>query len=146
MVSTHAPNLEIHVVKEDVVVAESNGSRALNSSIRYNTTYDGMRWIALSDGRNGRREVLLIMFVEWLLIVLLTYYLNQVVSSSGVRTKPFIFLQNLRKKQWASLRKKQSFQRQGFKLFVQIEKADVPPQAKDFSVCMAHHEVEIAAG
>ncbi|KAL5724971.1 Phospholipid-transporting ATPase abca7 [Ranunculus cassubicifolius] len=96
------------------------------SFIGYSMNFDGMHWKDLSDGRNGMKEVLIIMFVEWLLILPLAYYVDQVASSgSGVRKSPLFFLQNLRKKQLPSLQKKLSFQRQGSKVFVQMEKADV---------------------
>ncbi|PIA27921.1 hypothetical protein AQUCO_07400037v1 [Aquilegia coerulea] len=87
---------------------------------------DGMRWKNLSDGKNGMRTILIIMFVEWLLVLPVAYYLDQVVSSgSGVKKSPLFFLQNLKKKHLPVLQQKLSFRRQTSKVFVQMEKPDV---------------------
>ncbi|RZC16975.1 ABC transporter A family member 7 isoform B [Glycine soja] len=83
---------------------------------------DGMRWSDLSDSTNGMKEVLIIMFVEWLLVLLFAYYIDQVLSS-GCRKSP-LFLKRFQKKPHSSFRKP-SIQRQKSKVFVQIEKPDV---------------------
>ncbi|KAK7411461.1 hypothetical protein VNO78_02894 [Psophocarpus tetragonolobus] len=84
---------------------------------------DGMRWGDLNDSTNGMKEVLIIMFVEWLLVLLLAYYLDQVLSS-GSRKSPLFFLKRFQKKPHSSFRKP-SIQRQKSKVLVQIEKPDV---------------------
>ena len=84
---------------------------------------DGMRWSDLSDSTNGMKEVLIIMFVEWLLVLLFAYYIDQVLSS-GSRKSPLFFLKRFQKKPHSSFRKP-SIQRQKSKVFVQIEKPDV---------------------
>ncbi|XAR60348.1 hypothetical protein NMG60_11033680 [Bertholletia excelsa] len=38
---------------------------------------DGMRWSNLSDSSNGMKEVLIIMFVEWLVVLFIAYYIDQ---------------------------------------------------------------------
>ncbi|KAG5019798.1 hypothetical protein JHK87_015653 [Glycine soja] len=84
---------------------------------------DGMRWSDLSDSTNGMKEVLIIMFVEWLLVLLFAYYIDQVLSS-GSRKSPLFFLKRFQKKPHSSFRTP-SIQRQKSKVFVQIEKPDV---------------------
>ncbi|KAJ9677375.1 hypothetical protein PVL29_022384 [Vitis rotundifolia] len=87
---------------------------------------DGMRWGDLSDSTNGMRDVLIIMFVEWLIVLFVAYYIDQVVSSgNGVKRSPLFFLQNFLKKKPMSSFRKPSLKRQGSKVFVQMEKADV---------------------
>ncbi|KAK2981524.1 hypothetical protein RJ640_000095 [Escallonia rubra] len=86
---------------------------------------DGMRWGDLSDSTNGMKEVLIIISVEWLVVLFVAYYVDQVVSSgSGVGRSPFFFLQYFRKKPLSSFRKP-SLRRQGSKVYIQMEKPDV---------------------
>ncbi|KAI9174942.1 hypothetical protein LWI28_025084 [Acer negundo] len=83
---------------------------------------DGMRWANLSDSGNGMREVLIIMAVEWLLVLFVAYYMDQIVSSGGV-IGPLFFLQKFRKKS-PSFRRP-NLRRQGSKVLVQMDKPDV---------------------
>ncbi|KAK7317243.1 hypothetical protein RJT34_01302 [Clitoria ternatea] len=83
----------------------------------------GMRWGDLSGSTNGMREVLIIIFVEWILVLCFAYYIDQVLSS-GRGKSPLFFLKGFQKKPPSSFRKP-SLQRQGSKVFVQIEKPDV---------------------
>ncbi|KAK4350510.1 hypothetical protein RND71_029823 [Anisodus tanguticus] len=82
---------------------------------------DGMRWKDLSDEKNGMKEVLIIMLVQWLVLLFLAYYIDQIASSGK---DPLFFLLNSRKKPSHSIRKLGSG-RQGSKVFVQMEKPDV---------------------
>ncbi|CAJ1975258.1 unnamed protein product [Sphenostylis stenocarpa] len=84
---------------------------------------NGMRWGDLSDSTNGMKEVLIIMFVEWLLVLVFAYYIDQVLSS-GSRKSPLFFLKGFQKKPHSSFRKP-SIQRQKSKVFVEMEKPDV---------------------
>ncbi|PON57305.1 ABC transporter A, ABCA [Parasponia andersonii] len=84
---------------------------------------DGMHWGDLSDSKNGMREVMIIMVVEWLMVLFVAYYVDQILSS-GSRKSPLFFLQSFRKKKGSSFRAP-SLQRQGSKVFVQMEKPDV---------------------
>ncbi|XP_057952302.1 ABC transporter A family member 7-like isoform X2 [Malania oleifera] len=85
----------------------------------------GMHWGDLGDSKNGMKEILIIMFVEWLVVLFVAYYTDQVLSpGSGVRRGPLFFLQNFRKKPFSSFRKP-SLQRHGSKVHVHMEKADV---------------------
>ncbi|XAR50076.1 Sulfate-transporting ATPase [Bertholletia excelsa] len=88
---------------------------------------DGMRWSNLSDSSNGMKEVLIIMFVEWLVVLFIAYYMDQVVASgSGVGRSPLFFLKKLRKKPLSSASiRKPIFERQGSNVLVQMDKPDV---------------------
>lgn len=57
----------------------------------------GMNWRDLNDGVNGMKEVLLIMIIEWLVVLLVAYYAEKVLSSGSGRN-PLIFLNKLWKK------------------------------------------------
>lgn len=82
---------------------------------------DGMRWNDLSDSSSGMWEILVIMSVEWLLVLLVAFYVDKVVQSGK---GPLFFLKNFQKKPLSSFRKP-SMQRQGSKVFVQMDKPDV---------------------
>ncbi|OIS97179.1 PREDICTED: ABC transporter A family member 7-like isoform X2 [Nicotiana attenuata] len=94
------------------------------SQYAFNGNYmgtDGMRWNDLSDGKNGMKEVLIIMLVQWLVLLFLSYYVDQIASSGK---DPLFFLWNSRKNPSPSFRK-HSLLRQGSKVFVRMEKPDV---------------------
>jgi hypothetical protein len=84
---------------------------------------DGMQWKDLRDGVNGMKEVLIIMFAEWIVVLFVAYYIDQVLST-GSGKNPLFFLKGFQKKSFPSL-KKPSIQRQGSKVFAQMEKPDV---------------------
>ncbi|KAJ8771888.1 hypothetical protein K2173_027065 [Erythroxylum novogranatense] len=83
----------------------------------------GMKWKNLNDHVNGMKDVLVIMFVEWLLVLFAAYYMDQ-VSSSGIGKNPLFFLHSFCNKK-SSFRRKSSLQRQGSKVFVNMDKPDV---------------------
>ncbi|KAK1298427.1 ABC transporter A family member 7 [Acorus calamus] len=86
----------------------------------------GMRWSDLSNSANGMREVLVIMFIEWLLLLPLAYYIDQLTSSGSVIQKdPLFFLHCFRKKKPSASFRKPSLQKHGSKVFVDMEKPDV---------------------
>ncbi|KAK9114191.1 hypothetical protein Syun_020988 [Stephania yunnanensis] len=86
---------------------------------------DGMRWKDLSDSANGMKEVLIIMSIEWLIVLPVAYYVDQVMSlGSGVRKRPLFFLQNFKQSRLPFFQRK-SFRRRDSKVFVQMEKLDV---------------------
>ncbi|MCH98432.1 ABC transporter A family member 7-like, partial [Trifolium medium] len=82
-----------------------------------------MRWGDLSDSTNGMKEVLIIMFVEWLLVLFFAYYVDQVLSTGSWKS-PLLFLKGFQKNPSSSFRKP-SIQRQGSKVFVTTEKPDI---------------------
>lgn len=83
---------------------------------------NGMRWSDLSASTNGMKVVLIIMVVEWVLVLFIAYYIDQVLST-GTR-RPLFSFKNFRKKRPSSSRKP-SLTRQGSKVFVDMEKPDV---------------------
>ncbi|KAK9104965.1 hypothetical protein Scep_021809 [Stephania cephalantha] len=86
---------------------------------------DGMRWKDLSDRANGMKEVLIIMSIEWLIVLPVAYYVDQVMSlGTGVRKRPLFFLQNFKQRRLPFFQRK-SLRRRGSKVFVQMEKLDV---------------------
>ncbi|CAN0901622.1 ABC transporter A family member 7 [Linum grandiflorum] len=81
----------------------------------------GMRWENLNDSGNGMKELFTIMTVEWIVVLFVAYYIDQVLSSGK---SPLFFFKNFGKKPSASLRMP-SLRRQGSKVFVNLEKPDV---------------------
>lgn len=58
----------------------------------------GMQWSNLNDESNGLKDVLVILFVEWVVFMLLTFYLDQVAATeSGINKHPLFFLNFKRK-------------------------------------------------
>ncbi|VVB04510.1 unnamed protein product [Arabis nemorensis] len=80
--------------------------------------HDGMKWKDFSD--SAMDEVFYIIIVEWFVALIAAYYIDK-VSSSG--KDPLFFLKNPFKKS-PSLRRP-SLQRQGSKVFVEMDKPDV---------------------
>lgn len=91
---------------------------------------DGMRWKDLSDSKNGMKDALIIIALEWLVVLVVAFYADQVVSSGR---SPLSFFQRQQKKLSASLRKLPSLQRQGSKVFVRMEKLDVEKEVNHLS-------------
>ncbi|XP_055830380.1 ABC transporter A family member 7-like [Solanum dulcamara] len=83
----------------------------------------GMFWEYLSNSNNGMREVLIIMSIEWVVFLLVSYYLDQVISSgSGNRRSLLFFLPNSQRKHLTSM-EKATFQ--SAESSVQIENDDI---------------------
>lgn len=81
----------------------------------------GMRWGDLTDSTNGMREVLIIMLVEWIVVLLVAYCIDKVLSSGSWKCALF-FLQRHDKKPPSQ---NPGFERQGSKVLVQTDKPDV---------------------
>ncbi|XP_068647444.1 ABC transporter A family member 7-like [Aristolochia californica] len=85
----------------------------------------GMRWRDLNDADNGIKEVLIIMFVEWMVLLPFAYYLDQVASlGSGIRKHPLFFLQYFGKKVPPAIQRT-GLERQDSKVCIEMEKPDV---------------------
>ncbi|CAL9048514.1 unnamed protein product [Musa banksii] len=82
----------------------------------------GMQWRDLNDRQNGMKDVLIIMFVEWLVFLPVAYYLDKVLG--GIRKDP-LFLLNYFQKKSRSSQRKPSLQRQGSEVLVKIYSTDV---------------------
>ncbi|XP_048138720.1 ABC transporter A family member 7-like isoform X2 [Rhodamnia argentea] len=83
----------------------------------------GMHWGDLSDSENEMKEVLIIMVVEWLVVLSVAYYIDQVTSSGSGKSPLFLF-ESFRKKHPSSF-ERPSLRRQGSKVLVQMEKPDI---------------------
>ncbi|KAF9667754.1 hypothetical protein SADUNF_Sadunf15G0056300 [Salix dunnii] len=84
---------------------------------------DGMKWGNLSASENGMSDVMIIMLLEWIALLFIAYYVDQVFSS-GSGKNPKYLLQKFRKKRPSSFRRP-SLGRQGSKVFVDMDKPDV---------------------
>ncbi|XP_060170110.1 ABC transporter A family member 7-like [Lycium barbarum] len=91
-----------------------------SSTGSYTGEKGGMTWKNLNDPGNGMKETIIIMFLEWAVVLLVAFYLDQ-INSSG--KSPLFFLRNSRKKQTVStmnlLEKKESG------LCLEMDKEDV---------------------
>lgn len=86
---------------------------------------NGMQWEDLKDNQNGMKDVLIIMTVEWLVLLLVAFYLDQVSSfSGGIRKKYLFFLQRFQKERSMSSRRP-SLRRDTSKVSVEMERPDV---------------------
>ncbi|KAL6181460.1 hypothetical protein ACLB2K_048115 [Fragaria x ananassa] len=87
----------------------------------------GMRWGDLRDSKSGMREILIIMFMEWFVLIFIAYNLDKVTSVSG--KGPLFLLQSCfgkKKKLPSSLRTRTpNAQGQGSTVSIQMDKPDV---------------------
>ncbi|KAJ4769649.1 Abc transporter a family member 7 [Rhynchospora pubera] len=87
----------------------------------------GMKWSDLSSSENGMRNVMIIMVLEWLVLLPLAFYLDQVSSlGGGIRKDPLFFFKFLKRKKLSksgSLQLTPSFNRQGSaKVVIDVDK------------------------
>ena len=88
----------------------------------------GMKWENIRDPENGLKQVLGIMLVEWILIMPLAYYLDQIIYSKEV-----YFLQILRKifqRAQGSLRRPSM--QMNSQVLDEVEKLDVSQEVSSF--------------
>ena len=81
----------------------------------------GMRWKDLTDSINGMREVLIIMLVEWIVVLLVAFWIDRGLST-GSWKHPLFFLQRRDKKPPSQ---NPGLERQGSEVLVQIDQPDV---------------------
>jgi hypothetical protein len=85
----------------------------------------GMTWRSLKDPLNGMRDVMIVMSVEWAVLLILAFYLDQTsLLGGGVRKNPFFCFRCLQKKCATSLHEP-SFVQQDSKVILDMEKSDV---------------------
>ncbi|KAL6599302.1 hypothetical protein ACP70R_045796 [Stipagrostis hirtigluma subsp. patula] len=90
----------------------------------------GMTWKSLKEPSNGMRDVLIIMSVEWALLLILTFYLDQAsLLGDGVRKNPSFCFRCLQKKYAPSLHEGTLVQ-QDSKVILNMEKSDVVQERK----------------
>lgn len=82
----------------------------------------GMKWRDLSDSENGLIEVLIIMFVEWLVLLPVAFYLDQILGGE-IRKDPLFFLDYFQKK--STLPTRPGLQEKGSKVFIEMDRPDV---------------------
>ncbi|KAL2935159.1 ABC transporter A family member 12 [Bienertia sinuspersici] len=84
----------------------------------------GMGWKNLSDPGNGLTTAMTIILVEWVVMLLLASYFDQVISSGdGKKKSPLFFLQCLKRNQ-------QNLQRNSSQLFPTNDSSDVAQERK----------------
>ncbi|KAG6529388.1 hypothetical protein ZIOFF_011586 [Zingiber officinale] len=84
----------------------------------------GMKWGDLSDSENGLLEVLIIMFVEWLVLLPVAFYLDQILGGE-VRKDPLFFLDYFHKKSTLPTTTRPGMQEKGSKVFIEMDRPDV---------------------
>ncbi|WCJ35970.1 ABC transporter A family member 7 [Euphorbia peplus] len=101
--------------------------RGLYELSQYASANDGMKWEHLEDTENGMKDVLKIMFAEWIVLGSVAYYMDK-VSSLGSEKDPLFFLRNFGKKS------ESSFQNPNLhgdgSTIVDVEKPDVSLERK----------------
>lgn len=91
----------------------------------------GMQWGDLTDSTNGMGEILIIMLFEWIVVLLIAYYIDQVLSSGK---HPLFFLQRHDKKTTSN---NLVLERQRSKVVVQIDKHDVREEVTLFVILLS---------
>ncbi|XP_062199155.1 ABC transporter A family member 7-like [Phragmites australis] len=90
----------------------------------------GMTWESLKEPINGMRDVLIIMSVEWALLLILAFYLDQAsLLGGGVRKNPLFCFRCVQKKRAPSLHEP-NFVHQDSKVTLDLEKPDVAQERK----------------
>ncbi|XP_021310476.1 ABC transporter A family member 7 isoform X3 [Sorghum bicolor] len=90
----------------------------------------GMTWRSLKDPLNGMHDVMIIMSVEWAVLLILAFYLDQAsLLGGGVRKNPFFCFRCLQKKHAPSLHEPSNAQ-QDSKVILDVEKSDVALERK----------------
>ncbi|CAM0946013.1 unnamed protein product [Alopecurus aequalis] len=85
----------------------------------------GMQWSDLSDTKNGMTSILTIMLLEWILFMLLSFYLDHFGSfPNGIR-KAVLLLHSHRAAKRSSAAQQQTMQIQEFKASVEMGRTDV---------------------
>lgn len=85
----------------------------------------GMTWESLKDPINGMRDVLILMSVEWAVLLILAFYLDQAsMLGGGIRRKPLSCFRGLEKKLTPSLREPSIVQKDS-NIILDMEKPDI---------------------
>ncbi|KAE9601962.1 putative sulfate-transporting ATPase [Lupinus albus] len=79
---------------------------------------DGLRWENINDSTNGMIQVLIIMFVEWIVVLYVAYYIDQGRS-------PLSFFKRSRKKPSSSIQTLGMGKQQGYNDMVHLENSDI---------------------
>ncbi|CAN4100427.1 unnamed protein product [Withania somnifera] len=83
----------------------------------------GIFWEYLSNSKNGMREVLIIMSIEWMVFLIVSYYLDQVISSGSGNRRSLLFFFPKYQRKHSTSSEKPSFQ--SAESSIQLENNDV---------------------
>ncbi|MCO5597007.1 hypothetical protein L7F22_051079 [Adiantum nelumboides] len=98
----------------------------------------GMHWSNLNDPQNGLKTVMGIMAVEWLLFLVIAYYLDQVVvSGSGLKKDPLFFLKGIHKNKKGSKRTS-SFKVANSQVKIDLQKQDISQERESVEKALSH--------
>ncbi|CAL5023198.1 unnamed protein product [Urochloa decumbens] len=90
----------------------------------YHTDFSGIHWGDLSDSKNGMKDILIIMAVEWATFLLLTFFLDEFGTlRNGIRKAVSVCRPNVDESSQAS--QKQTIQLQEFEYSVEMDRTDV---------------------
>ena len=82
----------------------------------------GMRWTDLSDPDNGTKDAMLIMLAEWLVLLPVAYYMNQI--GTGTRNDSLNFLTHFHKSKFQYYHKSNNND-EGLNVSINMDKTDV---------------------
>ncbi|KAL6603879.1 hypothetical protein ACP70R_044240 [Stipagrostis hirtigluma subsp. patula] len=102
----------------------------------------GMRWSDLNDPTNGMRDVIIIIVVEWLILLPVTYYFDH-VASSGHRSGPLSVIKRLLKKDltWRRITVNEVVDSD---VRVEMEKLDIIKERETVDQVMQQHTCDYA--
>ncbi|TKW37305.1 hypothetical protein SEVIR_1G038400v4 [Setaria viridis] len=90
----------------------------------YRTDFSGIHWGDLSDRKNGMKDILIIMALEWATFLLLTFFLDEFGTlGNGIRKMVSVCPSNVDGSSQAS--QKQTIQLQEFEYSVEMDRTDV---------------------
>jgi hypothetical protein len=90
----------------------------------YRTDFSGIHWGDLSDRKNGMKDILVIMAIEWAVFILLTFFLDEFGTlGNGIRKMVSVCRSNVNGCSQAS--QKQTIQLQEFEYSVEMDRTDV---------------------
>ncbi|KAI5074522.1 hypothetical protein GOP47_0010483 [Adiantum capillus-veneris] len=98
----------------------------------------GIQWSNLNDPENGLKTVMSIMAVEWLLFLLIAFYLDQVVvSGSGLKKDPLFFLKGILGRNKGSKRTP-SFKVANSQIKIDLQKQDIGHERESVERALSH--------
>nr|CAB3446090.1 unnamed protein product [Digitaria exilis] len=90
----------------------------------YRTDFSGLHWGDLGDGKNGMKDILIIMALEWATFLLLTFFLDEFGTlRNGIRKMASVCHSSVDGSSQAS--QKQTIQLQEFEYSVEMDRTDV---------------------
>lgn len=84
----------------------------------------GLKWNRVSKGKSAMREVLIIIVLEWLVVLLVAYYIDQTFAAGSCVPKNLLFFLK-------RFRSRSNPQKHASKAHVQLDKPDVQKEVSD---------------